>query len=341
MSINGKPRATMKDVAALAGVSLKTVSRVVNDESPVSDSARTRVHKAISQLDYRHNFAASNLRRRVGRARVIGVLLQDVGNSFSAGLLRGLEDACRESQVALLAASLDEEPARERLLVADLVSRRVDGLVIMPATDRQDYLLPELRAGLPTVFVDRHPVGVTADSVTVDNFQGGYDAAHHLTAQGHRRIAVISDLLAIETAQLRVDGVVAALRDAGVDPDPDLVHPDVRSTEDATAVVTRLLDLADPPTAVIALRNILSIGALRALRTSASPKQVALVGFDDFPTADLMDLTVIRQDVATIGTRAAEAVLARLDGDETPARHVTVPHSLVIRGSGEIPLGDH
>ena len=338
MAINGKPRATMKDVAALAGVSLKTVSRVVNDESPVSESARMRVHKAIDQLDYRHNFAASNLRRRVGRARVLGVLLQDVGNSFSAGLLRGLEDACRESQVALLAASLDEEPERERLLVADLVSRRVDGLVIMPATDHQGYLLPELRAGLPTVFVDRHPVGVVADSVTVDNFQGGYDAAHHLTTQGHRRIAVISDLLAIETAQLRVNGVTAALRDAGIVPDPDLMHPNVRSADEASVVMTQLLDLTDPPTAVIALRNILSIGALRALRAKASPRPVALVGFDDFPTADLMDLTVIRQDATAIGTQAAERVLARLNGDDTPVRNVIVPHKLVLRGSGEVPL---
>jgi LacI family transcriptional regulator len=261
VATNGKPRPTMRDVAALAGVSLKTVSRVVNDESPVSESVRVRVRKAIDQLDYRHNLAASNLRRHVSRGRVLGVLLQDVGNSFSAGLLRGLEDTCHERQVALLAASLDEEAARERLLVSDLVSRRVDGLVIMPATERQDYLLPELRAGLPTVFVDRHPVGVDADSVTVDNFRGGYDAARHLLDQGHRRIAVVSDLLVIETARLRLEGVEQALREAEVDRDAGLVHPDVRSAEDAQAVVTELLDRPDPPTAIIALRNILSIGA--------------------------------------------------------------------------------
>lgn len=338
LAINGKPRATMRDVAALAGVSLKTVSRVVNDESPVSEAVRSRVHKAIDQLDYRHNLAASNLRRRVGRARVLGVLLQDVGNSFSAGLLRGLEDICHERQVALLAASLDEEPARERLLVSDLVSRRVDGLVIMPATKRQDYLLPELRAGLPTVFVDRHPVGVDADSVTVDNVQGGRDAARHLLAQGHHRIAVVSDLLEIETARLRVEGVEQALCEAGIEPDPGLVHPDVRSADDAETVVGDLLGLPDPPTAIITLRNILSIGALRCMRSAEATDRVALVGFDDFPTADLMDLTVVRQDVAAIGRRAAELVLARLDGDEAPPRDVTVPHRLVPRGSGEIPV---
>lgn len=339
MTINGKPRATMRDVAALAGVSLKTVSRVVNDESPVSESARARVLKAIDQLDYRHNLAASNLRRQVGRARVLGVLLQDVGNSFSAGLLRGLEDVCHDRQVALLAASLDEEPARERLLVSDLVSRRVDGLVIMPATNRQDYLVPELRAGLPIVFVDRHPVGVDADSVTVDNARGGYDAARHLLAQGHRRIAVVSDLLAIETARLRIDGVRRAMQEAGIEPDPGLVQTDVRTVEAAEEAVAGMLAGDHPPTAVVALRNILSIGALRALRAAQAADRVALVGFDDFLTAELMGLTVVRQDVATIGARTAELVLARLDGDDEPTRHVTVPHTLVERGSGEIPVG--
>ncbi|WP_109508078.1 LacI family DNA-binding transcriptional regulator [Nocardioides speluncae] len=333
---NAKPRATMKDVAALSGVSLKTVSRVVNEESPVSDDLRTRVLKAIDQLDYRHNWAASNLRRRVGRARVLGVLLQDLANSFSSGLLRALEDACHERGIALLAASLDEEPDRERLLVADLVSRRVDGLVLMPATEQQRYLEAELRAGLPTVFVDRRPRGVDADSVTVDNLAGGYDAARHLLQHGHRRIAVLSDLLTITTAQHRIEGVHRAMREASVEPDPALVRTDIRTSEDAELILADLLAGEDPPTGVIALRNILSIGTLRAVRYAGASGRVAVVGFDDFPTAELMDLTVIRQDVAQLGARAAELVLGRLDGEDSPPQHVVVPHTLIERGSGEI-----
>lgn len=338
VATGGKPRATMTDVAALAGVSLKTVSRVVNGETPVSESARARVLRAIDQLDYRPNLAASNLRRRIGRARVLGVLLQDVGNSFSAGLLRALEDECRKRQIAVLVASLDEEPERERLLVADLVSRRVDGLVIMPATDRHEYLEAELRAGLPTVFVDRRPHGIDVDSVAVDNRQGGYDAARHLLAQGHRRLAVLSDLHTIETAADRIYGVHRAVKDYGIGRRAVQLRTDLRTSGAAEAAVAKLLAADEPPTAVIALRNILSIGALGALRRTDQRDRVALVGFDDFPTAEMLDLTVIRQDVKRIGQEAARMVLGRLDGADNPPVHATVPHTLVTRGSGEIPL---
>ena len=178
----------MKDVAALAGVSLKTVSRVVNDEPGVSPDVRDRVTLAVNRLDYRPNLAASNLRRGA-RTGLIGALVQDVSNSFSASLLRALEDSARRHGVGVLAASLDEGADREQELVHDLVTRRVDGLVIMPASERQDYLVSELRSGTPAVFVDRPPRGVDADSVTVDNLRGGRLAGEHLLAQGHRRIA--------------------------------------------------------------------------------------------------------------------------------------------------------
>lgn len=335
--MTAKPRATMRDVAALAGVSLKTVSRVVNDEQPVSAEVRQRVQRAIEQLDYRHNLAASNLRRRVGRSRVLGVLLQDVDNSFSSALLRAVEDACRGRQIALLAASLDEEPDRERELVTDLVSRRVDGLVVMPATDDQRYLSADLRAGLPIVFVDRRPHGIEVDSVTVDNHRGGYDAARHLMAHGHRRIAVLADMHSIETARLRTEGVTQALREAGLPTDSSVVRTGLRTEDDARAAVEEMLRGDDAPTAVIALRNILTIGAARALRAAGAHRRVALVGFDDFPTADLIGLTVVRQDVGRIGAEVARMVLARLDGQEHPFEHVVVDLRLVERGSGEIP----
>ncbi|TYL55107.1 LacI family transcriptional regulator [Nocardioides sp. BGMRC 2183] len=329
----------MREVASLAGVSLKTVSRVVNDEAPVTPAVRERVQRAIEQLDYRHNLAASNLRRRTGRARVLGVLLQDVGNSFSSGVLRALEDACRPHQIALLAASLDEEPDRERVLVNDLVSRRVDGLVIMPATERQDYLAADLRAGLPAVFVDRHPHGIDVDSVTVDNSQGGYDAARHVLAAGHRRIAVLSDLVTIETARLRIEGVKSAVGEFGPDAEVSF-HEDLRESDAAERVVGQLMSGDQPPTAVITLRNILSAGALRALREAGAVDSVALVGYDDFPLADLVGLTVIRQNVATIGAEVARLMLSRLEGATDAPRHVVVQHELVERGSGEIRPAD-
>ncbi len=331
----------MREVAALAGVSLKTVSRVVNREGGVSPDVVARVERAVSQLGYRHNLAASNLRRGHGRSAMVGALLQDVSNSFSSSLLRSLEDAGRDRDVAIVSSSLDEEPERERALVEGLVRRRVDGLLLMPATQRHDYLADDLRSGLPIVFVDRRPNGVDTDSVTVDNALGARMAVEHLLAQGHRRIAFLGDMPTIQTAQTRHDGYLATLRDAHIEPDASLSAVSLRSPEDAAAGLTRLLDLPDPPTAVFAARNSLAIGAIRALHQRGLAGSVALVGFDDFPLADIVDppLTVVKQNVAMIGSEVAKRLFARIDGDTSAPKHVVLTPELVIRGSGEIRPG--
>jgi LacI family transcriptional regulator len=328
----------MRDVAALAGVSLKTVSRVVNDEPGVSPDVRERVTTAIARLDYRPNLAASNLRRTGARSGLVGALVQDLSNSFSASLLRSLEDAARTRGTAVLAASLDEESDREVELVHDLMTRRVDGLVLMPASSRHDYLVAELRTGTPAVFVDRPPRGVDADSVVIDNIGGAKAATEHLLRQGHRRIAALLDMESISTATLRHEGYVAAHAACGLRPDPRLVVHNLRSPEEATEVLHRLLSLEDPPTAVFTGRNILSAGAVRALAERGQRHEVALVGFDDFPLADLLDppLTVVQQDVARIGATVADLLFDRIDGDTAPPRHIVLQPTLVERGSGEI-----
>ena len=329
----------MKDVAALAGVSLKTVSRVVNDEPGVSPDVRDRVTLAVNRLDYRPNLAASNLRRTGARTGLIGALVQDLSNSFSASLLRALEDSARRHGVGVRAASLDEGADRGQELVHALVTRRVDGLVIMPASERQDYLVSELRSGTPAVFVDRPPRGVDADSVTVDNLRGGRLAGEHLLAQGHRRIAALVDLETIPTASRRLAGFNDAYAQRGLRHDPRLTMAGLRSTDEATEVMHALLSLDDPPTAVFTARNILSTGAVRALAERGLRRDIALVGFDDFPLADLLDppLTVIRQDVARIGKTVADLLFDRIDGNTSPPRHIVHEPTLVVRGSGEIP----
>ena len=335
-------RATMRDVAALAGVSIKTVSRVVNAETGVAEQVRERVQDAVTRLDYRHHLGASNLRRGSGRSGLIGALLQDVSNSFSAALLRSLEDAARSRGSAILSASLDEEPEREVSLVNNLVSRRVDGLVIMPSTLRQDYLSSEVRAGLPVVFVDREPEGVAADSVSVENFEGAQMGTEHLLAQGHRRVACLTDLPEISTAKGRRAGFVQAYAERGQRPDERLMVSRLRGAAAAEETVLHLLDLRHPPTAVFAGRNDLAQGTVRALRRRGLSDSVAVVGFDDFPLADLLTpaLTVIRQDVGRIGRITAELLLGRIDGDASPPQRIVVEPTLVVRGSGEIPPPD-
>ena len=170
MALRARP--TMHDVAALAGVSLKTVSRVVNGEPGVSADLVARVNRAAAQLDYRPNLAASSLRRTDGKTATIGLLLEDVANPFSSAVHRAIEDAARRRGVAVFASSLDEDPERERQLTRAFVSRRVDGLIIVPAGPDQSYLLSDRRAGLALVFIDRPPAFLDADTVLAANRDG-------------------------------------------------------------------------------------------------------------------------------------------------------------------------
>ncbi len=328
----------MREVAALAEVSVKTVSRVVNGEPNVSPQVRERVEAAIARLGYRPNMAASNLRRTDSRTGLIGALLQDLSNAFSSSLLRAIEDAAREHRTGVLAASHDENVAREVELLHDLVTRRVDGLVIMPAGERHDHLSAELHTETPLVFVDRPPRGVDADSVTVDNVIGGRLATEHLLGRGHRRIAALFHLARLSTVRDRLAGFTQANAAFGLQPDPHLVVTGLESPDDATQAVHSLLDLDDPPTAIFAARNILAVGSVRALAERGARHSVALVSFDDFATADLLDppLTVIRQDVSLIGRTVAEMLFDRIGGDTGPPRHIVLEPTLVVRGSGEI-----
>jgi LacI family transcriptional regulator, galactose operon repressor len=328
----------MREVAALAGVSLKTVSRVINAEPGVSPELATRVGAAIQRLDYRHNLWASSLRRTDGKSATIGVILEDIANPFSSTLHRAIENVAVKRGVLVLAGSLEEDEARERELVAAFASRRVDGLVIMPASHDHSYLLNERKAGTPFVFVDRPPAFFDADTVLTDNLGGARQGIQHLAAHGHQRIAYLGDLQSIMTAALRYQGYREELEAQGLPLDAGLVRLDLRGIEAAETVATAFLTREPTPTAIFAAQNLLTIGACRALRRLGLHHRVALVGFDDILLADLLDpgITVIAQDPAAMGTTAAELLFRRLDGDRSPTVHRIIPTRLIERGSGEI-----
>ena len=328
----------MREVAALAGVSLKTVSRVINTEPAVSADVRSRVLAAIDRLDYRHDHGASSLRRSDRKTSTIGVLLEDVANPFSSALHREIEDVALERGVLVLAGSSDEDEAREQQLIAAFTSRRVDGLIIVPASHDHSYLLSERRAGTSMVFVDRPPAFLDADSVLTDNQAGARQGVAHLIAHGHRRIAYLGDLMTITTARERYRGYEEELTRAGIAVDPQLVRLDVHGLEKAEAAALELLALAQPPTALFTSQNLLTIGASRALHRLRLHQRVAVVGFDDVLLADLLDpgITVIAQDPSAMGRQAAEQLFRRIDGDRSSSVHLVVPTRLITRGSGEI-----
>lgn len=335
---SGNSRPTIRDVAALARVSLKTVSRVVNGEGTVSEELTARVQRAIEQLAFRPNFTASTLRRTGGRTHTIGLVLEDLANPFSAAVVRAVEDVARQRGVMVLAGSVDEDPARERALVADFLAHSADGLIIVPAAADQSYLAPERRSGTPVVFVDRPPQNLNADAVVAANREGAAIGVDHLIRHGHQRIAFIGDLPAIHTAAERELGYRDAMARHGIAIDETLMCRNVRGVEEAIEAVERLMERPHPPTALFAAQNVLALGAYVALRRLQRRADTALVGFDDFPLADLLEpgVTVVAQNPSRIGTMAAETLFSRLDGDEGVTSMHVVPTELIQRGSGEI-----
>jgi len=334
----GRSRPTMRDVAALAKVSLKTVSRVVNGESGVSPRLTKRVLSASHRLAYRHNLTASTLRRSDGRSLTIGVVLEDVANPFASTLHRAIEDVAVAHKVLVLAGSSDEDPGRERQLVSAFASRGVDGLIIQPSSHDHRYLQRERNTGTAVVFVDRPPAFLVADAVVTDNAAGIRRAVQHLVEQGHRRIGYLGDVHLIATAAERHRGYVEELAEQGIEVDQSLIRLDLRGIEKAEGAATELLTSSRPPTALVAGQNLITIGAFRALRKLDLHRRVALVGFDDFVLADLLEpgITVIAQDPAAIGKTAAGVLFRRLDGDRSPWQEHTVRTRMITRGSGEI-----
>ncbi len=332
-------RATMRDVAALAGVSLKTVSRVINHESGVSAELSTRVQAAAEQLKFRPNLGARSLRRADGRTATIGLVLEDLANPFSAKVHRAIEDVARQNDVAVLAGSGNESQTREFELVAAFAARRIDGLVMMPTSLDQGYLTAELTEDTPVVFVDRSPQGIEADVVLTDNIAGATLAVRHLIKHGHRDIAFLGDRRTLPTAAQRLAGYSQALSSAGVTMRPEFVVEDLHGEDAAQRAVLNLLSLPEPPTALFTAQNMISIGALRALRARGAQRRCAMVGFDDFPLADLMDppVTVVAQDTYELGRRAALQLFARMNGDVSPEQRQVLLPELVVRGSAEFP----
>jgi LacI family transcriptional regulator, galactose operon repressor len=328
----------MLDVAALAGVGLATVSRVVNDKPGVSPPTMARVRAAIEQLDYRHDVQASNLRRSDRKTATIGLVLEDVANPFMSALHRAVEDCARARGMLVFAGSCDEDGGREREFISALRARRVDGIIVVPAGPDHSYLLPELRVGTAIVFVDRPPRFLDADSVTSDDRGGAQMAVSHLAERGHRRIAYLGADLAISTAEERLRGYTDALAAHGIDFDPAIVRTGLRTVADGENAVAAMFGDGNAPTALLSGQNYFTIGAYKALRELGLLGRVAVIGVDDFPLAEMLDppVSVVAHDPVELGLSAAELLLRRLDGERSASEHIVCPVQLISRGSGEI-----
>ncbi len=325
----------MKDVAAAAGVSLKTVSRVVNGEANVNDDRRSAVLESIAALGFRRNASARDLRQ--GRSGSVGLLLEDVADPFYSILSRAVEEVARGHGTMVFAGSSAEDTERERELALAFCERRVDGLIVVPAGTSHSYLLPEIQAGIPVVFVDRPPGDIDADIVLTDNAGGTRRGVEHLLSFGHRRIGFIGDAPGIYTAGERLRGYREALESAGISFDDQLVTQAPPSPASTTDALDRLLGGPSPATALLCGNSRTTVSVLRELARRST--RLALVGFDDVELGDLLrpGLTVVAQDPGAMGAAAARLLFQRIAGDVGgPTQTVTIGTRLIARGSGEL-----
>jgi LacI family transcriptional regulator len=340
------PRPTLRQVAMLAGVSITTVSRVLNGEPYFTEDTAAKVRTAAAQLGFRVNVLARELRSGA-TSTTVGLLIGDLANPFWSGIARGAERELSARGLRLLTASTDEDPGLEWSLTQDMLDRRVRALLIVPSAADHGYLDVERRQGLPVVFVDRPPSNIVSDTMLLDNAGGARLAAEHLLRGGHRRIAVLGDLQRLYTHRERTKGFREAMDRAGEGGWERYLRDHTEDAESAERQTRELLAMPEPPTALFTLNNWITAGALRALDgpatrpTRAAPEppepRPALVGFDDLDLGDLLGVSVIQHDPEEMGRLAAATALARIDGDDSPAQTVVLPTSLVTRGSGERP----
>ncbi|QKW09365.1 LacI family DNA-binding transcriptional regulator [Streptomyces sp. NA04227] len=334
-------RPTLADVAREVGVSAKTVSRVLNEDGPSSAETRARVLDAVERLGFRPNLMARNIRVG-GPDTTVGLVVPDLGNPFFGTVAGGIEDAIRERGLTLLMGSSAENADRERALTDTFLARQVSVLMVVPSVGAEHGRLRSQRStGMPVVFLDRPGAGLAADCVVSSNRAGTREGVAHLIGHGHRRIGFIGDIPPkLYTRRERLAGYRDALTEADIPYDKALV---VGAHDEAgAATLTReLLSGPQPPTALFAANNMVAFGVIGELARLGRAQDVALVAFDDLPLAGALSpaLTVVAQNPAELGRTAAATALARLDGDRSRARTVTVDTRLIARGSGELLPG--
>jgi LacI family transcriptional regulator, galactose operon repressor len=325
-------RPTISDVAAAAGVSVKTVSRVINNVPTVSPELAEQVLAAIGELGFRRNDMASSLRSG-RRTATIGLVIEDLADPHYAAIAAAVGRVARAHGSQLITAGSEQDPELEHRVFLELCQRRVDGLIVVPAGPDHSYMRAEAELGTRVVFLDRPPSGILADSVVIDNAGGTRTGIEALLARGHRRIGVVTDSTAIYTARERLAGVRAALTDAAVPYDDSLVRVGVAHSDEAAKAIAAMLDRADPPTAFFTGHSRITVGAIGELCRRGHC--AALLGFGDFELAELMPrpLTVIAYDPADLGRTAATRLFARIAGDESWPAETVLQTRLIDRGT--------
>lgn len=327
---------TIREVAARAGVSVATVSHVLNGTRKVAPETAARVRRAMEELGYQPNAIAQSLRKRTTYA--IGILVSDVTNPFFALLVRGAEDAALAAGYSVIVCNSDENPQKEEMYIQVLLRRRIDGMLIVPTQDGTNPALKALaKRRVPFAFVDRRAKGVEAPAVLSDNVGGAYLATRHLLEKGHHRIGIVLGIPGATTTKERFAGYRQALREAGISWCKELVGWGGYRIEGGRQAAAQLLSLPSPPTAIFSTNNLMTVGVLQEVYHLGLriPEDVAIVGFDDLEWAELANppLTVVAQNPYEIGRCGLELLLSQLRRQKMVSEVIRVPVELKLRKS--------
>lgn len=340
-----RPAIRIADVAALAGVSRATVSRVLNDAPSVDPQLRVRVQHAVASLRYRPDRIARSLRR--GGSATLGLIISDVQNPFFTALVRGVESVASSRDMLVMLCNADGDPTRERRYGEALIDERVAGIVVASADPEGATVHALSEAGVPIVVVDRQSGHAAVDTVFVDNHAGAFAAAEYLTHLGHRQMGVINGPLEFSVARERLEGFRAGLDARGIALDPDLVREgDFRQASGHSAMAELLREVGKRVDAVFVAGDLMTLGALAAINEAGLhvPRDVSVVGFDDMPWASALNppLTTIAQPVTAMGQTAARLLLERIDGnEEAEPRNILLQPKLIVRASTAARSGAH
>lgn len=329
----------MRDVAERAGVSVTSVSHVINETRPVSDELRRRVLAAMEELGYQPNRLARSLRS--GKSHTLGMIVPDSANPFFAEIARGIEDTSFEHGYSLILCNSDNNLEKEAFYTNVLVEKQVDGILFLAAGVSSERICELQRRGMPVVVLDRELPQVEVDSVLTDNTRGGWLATRHLLDLGHRRIACVTGPSELTLSGLRVQGYQQALQEAGMEVDENLVISGDFHFESGFQALERLLDMDDPPTAIFACNDFMAVGAICAADMAGQrvPRDLSVVGFDDVKLASFTNppLTTIAQPKYEMGALATMMLLERMDNPDLPPRHEVLDARLVVRRSTAPP----
>lgn len=329
--------AGLKDVADLSGVSVATVSRVLNGDEVVKEKTKTKVLEAIKKLNYKPNRVAQRLRTTRKTSKLIGLLIPDIQNPFYVDVIRGIEEYAYANNAAVIIGNFSQDEKKEKLYLDILRSESVDGFVVAPSNEKDLYVKQLISDGFPVVCIDRGLKEVEIDLVKVDNQNGVFNAIEHLIKLGHQRIGFVGGNPSIPTSQERLDGYYEAMKQYNISIDPAIILGEKSDYHSGTRLTTQLLDLPNRPTAIFTGNNLLTLGALEVInqRGLRIPEDIAIVGFDDVYWANSLNppLTAVRQPGFEIGKKAMELLMQRIVSPDAARLNVIFKTELMVRKS--------